>query len=842
MLYLKKKARKGFLFSLKMQDISINLNEKEEKLSLLMLTNPEGKVLSFHSDLPELKVYLEEMLEKNWIEVLIPSKMQKEIQHILQEMEVKKMPLVSMHTNILLPEGKEIPFLIRIFSLFRENMLREFLVIGKKITEDLAYQKRLENLIMDISTSLVSARTTKIGNLIETALKEIGEFVGVDRTYVFLVDEEMTKAHCLYEWCREGILPQKERLREVNAEEFPWLREKLGFRKEIVCVNSIEELPFDAEKEKREFIEEGIRSILLVPMICNEKIVGFMGFDSVEKERVWNEECIVLLKIFGQIIVNALIRGKIEFELEERRCFLSSIFESIQDGISILDRDLNIVGVNPTMEKWYAHSMPLVGKKCYVAYHCRREPCLVCPTLRTLKTQNCAYEVVPKTGPEGKVVGWIDLYTFPLFDSSTGEMKGVIEYVRDATDRKKAEEILHKVTTNLKKTNRKLRQLILKDSHTGLYNYRYLMEIIEPEFERSKRYGLSLSVIMLDIDYFKSINDVYGHNFGDTVLKQLANICKKAVRIYDTVIRYGGEEFLFILPNTDHWGAINLSRRLLEKINKTNFGTSQQKIQLKVSMGIASYPHDKVYKGIELINIADKLLGKIKEHGGNNIFWSGELESTLEIKEEFYKDKDARLLKEKITKLTQRANQSIREAIYAFARTIKLKDNYTGEHVEKTVLYAVETAKALGLSSEEIEKIRDAAMLHDLGKIGISEKILLKRKKLNFQEFEEIKKHPQIGVDILRSIHFLQGIIPYIFYHHERYDGKGYPSGLKGEEIPLGARIIAIADVYQALTSDRPYRKAYNKKEALRIINEGAGTQFDPQIVKTFLEVVQRIR
>ncbi|MCM8766165.1 MAG: HD-GYP domain-containing protein, partial [Candidatus Omnitrophica bacterium] len=165
-----------------------------------------------------------------------------------------------------------------------------------------------------------------------------------------------------------------------------------------------------------------------------------------------------------------------------------------------------------------------------------------------------------------------------------------------------------------------------------------------------------------------------------------------------------------------------------------------------------------------------------------------------------------------------------------------------GEHVENTVLYAVETARALGLSQEEIEKISDAAMLHDLGKIGISEKVLLKKSKLNSRELAEIRRHPLIGADILRSIHFMKGILPFIIYHHERYDGEGYPFGIKGEDIPLGARIVAIADVYQALISDRPYRKAYTKKEAMQIIKKGAGTQFDPQIVKVFLEVLKKLR
>jgi HD-GYP domain-containing protein (c-di-GMP phosphodiesterase class II) len=156
------------------------------------------------------------------------------------------------------------------------------------------------------------------------------------------------------------------------------------------------------------------------------------------------------------------------------------------------------------------------------------------------------------------------------------------------------------------------------------------------------------------------------------------------------------------------------------------------------------------------------------------------------------------------------------------------------------VQYATELARALDLPEEEIERIKQAAILHDLGKIGISEKILVKKLKLTRQELEEVKKHPQIGVDIIRPIKFLHNIIPLILYHHERWDGKGYPNGLKGEEIPIGARIIALADVYQALTSNRPYRKAYSEREAIKIIKKGSGTQFDPRMATKFVQILQK--
>ncbi|MEI6862856.1 MAG: HD-GYP domain-containing protein, partial [Candidatus Omnitrophota bacterium] len=152
--------------------------------------------------------------------------------------------------------------------------------------------------------------------------------------------------------------------------------------------------------------------------------------------------------------------------------------------------------------------------------------------------------------------------------------------------------------------------------------------------------------------------------------------------------------------------------------------------------------------------------------------------------------------------------------------------------------YSTSIAKAMGLSLEDIENIRQASILHDLGKVGVSDKILHKKTKLTKREFDEIKRHPQIAADIIRPVHFLHDIIPLILYHHERWDGKGYPSGLMGPEIPIGARIISVADVYQALTSKRPYRKAFSESEAIRMIKEGYGTQFDPEVVNVFMKVI----
>ena len=384
----------------------------------------------------------------------------------------------------------------------------------------------------------------------------------------------------------------------------------------------------------------------------------------------------------------------------------------------------------------------------------------------------------------------------------------------------------------------KLKGLSLKDVETEVYNHKYLIERLNSELLRAKRYALSISLAMIDVDYFNSINDLYGHAYGDKILKELAKYLKQFVRGMDIVTRYGGEEFVIILPDTDKQSTIRFTERLLSDLEDHIFDPQGKKLKLKVSIGVANFSEDDpdISEAYGLIHLVEKAVSLAKERGGSRL-------ATLNGKEAEEPSDDTQEnidnLKQKLSKIEKRMHQTFLESIYAFAKTIEAKDFYTGEHCEHMVSLAVSIGKKLNLSEKEMEDLKHAAMLHDLGKIGIPDEILLKKGKLTDGEYDIIRKHPQIGAEIIRHLHFLKDVAPIVLYHHERFDGFGYCSGLKGKEIPLGARIIAIADVYQALTSDRPYRKAYSGEEALKIIKEGSGTQFDPEIVKVFFEIIE---
>ncbi len=532
------------------------------------------------------------------------------------------------------------------------------------------------------------------------------------------------------------------------------------------------------------------------------------------------------------------------------------IIEFLPDATFVIDINGKVIAWNKAIEEMTGVAKSeLIGKSDHayaVPFYGEKRPVLIDLIFKSnLEVEN-KYDYVKHEGNvlysevflpalnHGKGI-FVWSKASPIYDNS-GKLTGAIESIRDITEQKLAKKNLGKLNEELLKSNRIFKQLALKDSHTGLYNHRYLGEVIEAEFFRAKRYAHPLSAILTDIDYFKSINDVYGHQFGDLVLKQFARQLKMVVRQYDIVARTGGEEFVVLSPATNRADSVALAERILEIISLYDFGDESHKVKLKISIAVASYPEDKISKGADLIDLADHILVKVKEFGGNRVYSSSDLKKQDKDVSpgEPEKTPDVNLLKKELEKLTRQANQGLIESIFAFAKTIELKDHYTGEHVEKTVHYATEVARELGLPKDEVDKIRKASILHDLGKIGISENILLKKGKLTKEEFDEIRKHPQIAVDILRPIQSLQGVIPMIYYHHERWDGGGYLNGLKGDEIPIGARIIAVSDVYEALTSDRPYRRAFPRDEAIRMVKESSGTQFDPKVVDAFLKVLQQ--
>jgi diguanylate cyclase (GGDEF)-like protein len=431
-------------------------------------------------------------------------------------------------------------------------------------------------------------------------------------------------------------------------------------------------------------------------------------------------------------------------------------------------------------------------------------------------------------------------YGFLDYFSDENDKKEIIFKLQKAQSYLEQRERIGNLERELLNKDKRIKEIILVDPLTGCYNWRYFLHRTRQELSRARRHLHNISFLAVDIDYFRQINELYSSDIADCIIKELVYLLKLSLRSEDVLTRWREDEFFIILPFLARENAYQVASRLKDKISLHKFKYKKFNINIKASLGVVSFPGDNVYNAKDIINALHECLAVAKKKGGNKVILYAPHQHAQFVKEK--KGAGFDVFKTKIEKLNTLLTRDLLEMIYGFARAIEAKDYYTGRHVEYTSMIAEKMAQELNLPPSEIENIKHAAALHDLGKVGINESILSKKGRLNEKEKEIIKGHPWTAAEILREIHSLRGAIPAILYHHERFDGKGYPLGLKGEEIPLSARIVALADVYQALVSDRPYRRAYSKKRAIDIIKKETGNHFDPKITKIFLKIIKKIK
>ncbi|HKP90341.1 MAG TPA: diguanylate cyclase [Thermoleophilaceae bacterium] len=358
------------------------------------------------------------------------------------------------------------------------------------------------------------------------------------------------------------------------------------------------------------------------------------------------------------------------------------------------------------------------------------------------------------------------------------------------------------------------------DSLTGLVNRRGFEELFDTELERARRGERPLSVIVADLDGFKAINDRYGHAAGDRALEKLSQILQAVKRRVDTAARVGGEEFAVIAPDSDHHAAYILAERIRREVRET-FAVEQ--FPMTISLGVATFPrHGATAEA--LIGGADEALYAAKKLGRDRtVVYNPEIAETLMVA------------------TGQKTPRSERHSstVLALAEVIDIRDSGTAAHSETVGRYAGALARELGLAADVVERVRFGGIVHDVGKIGIPDSVLRKPGWLSEEDWVEMRRHPEIGARILRGAN-LDDIGEWVLAHHERPDGQGYPHGTTGTDIPLEARILAVADAYEAMTSDRVYRPAMSVQAAREELRACAGSQFDERVVDAFLTLLER--
>lgn len=361
------------------------------------------------------------------------------------------------------------------------------------------------------------------------------------------------------------------------------------------------------------------------------------------------------------------------------------------------------------------------------------------------------------------------------------------------------------------------------DELTGLYNRKYFLSVLEEKYEECQNKTLTLAI--LNIDDFKLYNQLYGNQEGDIALKNIAKLIKSTVGEKGFVARYSGKEFAVLLPLYDTLSAKELTEHICGKIANVNFNAKDYSMKcLTVSAGICSIPYGASNTKQLLTNV-DMAVYQVKRNGKNAITVYSEGVMNWNKSDKADKKEDA--------------YASYASTIYALTAAIDTKDHYTFQHSNNVAYYSTELARAYGLSEDSIEIVYEAALLHDIGKIGIPEDVLNKPGKLTDEEYIIMKTHVENSIGIIRHLPSLDYVIPAVIGHHERYDGQGYPRRIGGEDIPLSARILCIADSFDAMISKRSYKNAMPVEKGLSIIEEELSKQFDPILGDLFVQLVR---
>jgi two-component system, cell cycle response regulator len=368
------------------------------------------------------------------------------------------------------------------------------------------------------------------------------------------------------------------------------------------------------------------------------------------------------------------------------------------------------------------------------------------------------------------------------------------------------------------------------DRLTGIANREMLLTALAAEIERATRHYKPLAVAFIDIDRFKPVNDTYGHNSGDAVLRQVAGLIADNIRASDMCGRYGGEEFMLILPETTPEEALVLAEELRAIVMAEPLRIADgQRLGVTISVGIAGGRGSELQLDA-LVDRADAAMYAAKSLGRNRTYLFRDLDEGAPVRRAPISSEH----RAAANAIGQWANDT---ATQALASVLAPQPHHRGRPSDMIASLATGIALELGLPPEEIERIRVASLLHDLGKLAVPSEILDKPTTLSDGEWQAIGEHPRIGQVILEQASGLRDAIPVVLHHHERFNGGGYPHGLKGNEIPLGARIVAVADAYHAMVHERPYKGAVNHAKALEELRNHAGTQFDPAVVKVFCSV-----
>lgn len=717
-----------------------------------------------------------------------------------------------------------------------------------------ANSKSIDTLL-EFSRMVVSTLDLKL--ILQTSLEQSISLVRAERGFLILINDIGEGKVEMSRILNNGTFIDGSPIDEISST----IVQEVINTGEAVCIEDAQK--HSSLKNAESVRNLDIRTVIGMPLKSGNKLIGLIYVDRPTVRTPFTSEEINLLKSLSGYASMALVNARLHNQIKERaeklqmlnelsRTIASSTFLytvakqvlnycltvtkadkgymflgpelEFKGGVTSTGEELESAKAGKSVSRTIIRKVLLSGKSLVVSDTADEKELASSASIVNLNIQSamCVPMIV-----NNQVIGVVYVSSDQInkqFDvKHLNILESIISQASLAVENAQLLENQRKYISDLEKAMKMYQRAQEKantDTLTGLCNHGYFMDQLNREFIMSKRYGNVFSVIFIDIDLFKEINDTYGHQAGDKVLKEVSVVIRSECRETDLGARYGGDEMAIILANTDADRAFIISERLRANINKLEIPNNHEKKNVQASIGVAAIlESDSSTK--ELLERVDQALYTAKENGRNRVCrWGDMKEVSIE----------------QIRKKIKQDSDDVSDIVSILGAVSSLKDKTTSWHSMEMGDLAVEIGKEYNLSREQINEIKMAAVLHDIGKVGVPDSILKKEGPLNQEEWKIMRSHTKYGRDIVKRSNNLKKVSQAIYYHHERWDGKGYPEGLKGEQIPLTARLVAILDAFEAMVCDRPYRKALSFEEALQELERNAGTQFDPKLVKSILK------
>lgn len=729
------------------------------------------------------------------------------------------------------------------------------------------------HILNEIGRTLSS--TLDSDTLFESIYTEMRRLFDVDSFYIALYDPSREQIRYELEMVDAVRQPKRTRRAENRLTEY-MIRERQPL---LIREN------FDSEVQRL-----GVKStrnagcFCGVPLILYDRAIGAMAIHS-RHERVFDEGHLELMRVLSSQAGIALENARLFAEEQKKSRHLTLLNKISSHAITTLDPEQMLVRVAEEIEQGLAYDHIGIGILDYAAKEVvvkaeagrrrdaigRRIPIgegLIGQVARTgeivmVREVNQA-SLRPVLPGSGSAIALPVVCAESLLGVLYVESPEPSEFTDEEVQLLRTVADLFAGALHNANNFQKAQEQAITDGLTGVKTHRYLMERLSEEWKRSTRSNRAFSLVLMDLDRFKFVNDFYGHLEGDVVLQRVGLILEQNCRRSDIVARYGGDEFVILMPETNVEQARQIAGKLRSWVASDPLLRDKN---ITASFGISCFPmHGSTPQ--ELIQVADSSMYLSKHQGGNAVFtaerreppdsrsWKRDvLEAYLGVMlhRQFTTGPEAfQEISDRIRQFSQslsdrgqspcfeRLPAAVMEAMSSLAYAVDAKDQYTQGHSKKVSSYAALIAQAAGLKAIEVEEVRLGALLHDVGKVGIPEEILNKAGPLDAKEWDTMKSHTILGWRLLEPLMTLRNVREMIKHHHEFFDGSGYPDQLEKERIPLGARIISVADAYDTITSPRVYKKARKAEDALSEIERCAGAQFDPQLVSLFLEAIRK--